>query len=324
MIDAALRRRTGPRLERAGVRLARAGVRADWLTAAGWAAGLGACTAAATRTWLLALILWLANRAFDGLDGPVARAGTGPTDFGALLDIVADFSIYGGFVVAVGIAEPPARLACLALLLTYYVSGTAFLALSSLLERRRAAVADERSLRFAGGLAEGAETIAVYVLFCLLPGQAEIIAWAFTAAVGVTAVQRVWTGSRCLTSVRSVDDMTPGEPVTVTIQYVPGCPHLDLARRHVVDALRVLGGVVPEVVLQQVDDPRLAEAEGFAGSPTVLIDGVDPFPRPPEGGFACRVYPTPEGVKSAPSVEQIVTAVQQRAAGSSQRPARSR
>ncbi|HET9058596.1 MAG TPA: CDP-alcohol phosphatidyltransferase family protein [Acidimicrobiales bacterium] len=210
MIDASLRRWTGPPLERMGGCIARAGVAPDVLTALGWVAGVGACIAAATRWWPLALALWLANRALDGLDGPVARAGGGPSERGALFDIVADFSIYGGFVVAVGIAEPPARLACLALLLAYYVSGSAFLALSSLLEKQRGGAqaggppgrnsgqGDERSLRFVGGLAEGAETIAVYVLFCLLPRDAAPIAWGFSAAVVITALQRLWVGARWL------------------------------------------------------------------------------------------------------------------------------
>jgi hypothetical protein len=38
----------------------------------------------------------------------------------------------------------------------------------------------------------------VYVLFCLLPGQAAGIAWGFAAAVGVTALQRVVAGWRLL------------------------------------------------------------------------------------------------------------------------------
>lgn len=314
MIDATLRRYTGPPLERIGANLARAGVRASWLTAAGWAAGVGACAAAATRAWPAAVVLWLVNRAFDGLDGPVARAGTGPTETGALLDIVADFSIYGGFVVAVGIAEPRARMACLALLLAYYVSGSTFLAISSLLEKQQAATGDERSLRFVGGLAEGAETIAVYVLFCLLPGHATAIAWAFTAAVGVTALQRVWTGSRLLVPVRRAGAVTAGSARTVTIQYVAGCPNVDLACHHLDVALQVVGGPLPRVVLQQVDDPPQAEVEGFAGSPTLLIDGVDPFPRLPGGGFSCRLYLTPDGVKGAPSVDQLVTAIRLQAA----------
>jgi len=198
MLDAALRRATGPAFEATGVRLARAGLRPGWLTAAGWLAGVGACVAAGTGTWGAALALWLANRLLDGLDGPVARAGQ-PSERGAFVDIVADFSVYGGFVVGVAVAEPPARLACAALLAAYYTSGTAFLALSSLLERQQAeSLGDQRSLRFVGGLAEGGETIAVYVLFCLLPSHATLIAWLFTAAVTVTAAQRVVTGARLL------------------------------------------------------------------------------------------------------------------------------
>jgi phosphatidylglycerophosphate synthase len=199
VIDAPLRRRIGPGLERVGAGLARAGVRPGWLTAAGWAAGVGACVAASARAWPLALALWVANRVGDGLDGPVARAGAGASERGALVDIVADFSIYGGFVVGVAVAEPRARLAVAVLLLAYYLSGSTFLALSSLLEKQRAASIDERSLRFVGGLAEGAETIVVYVLFCVFPGDAAPIAWAFAAAVGITAVQRLVGGLRQLT-----------------------------------------------------------------------------------------------------------------------------
>jgi phosphatidylglycerophosphate synthase len=186
-----------PRLGATGRRVARMGVTPVVLTAAGWSVGVGACLCAALRVWPVALVLWLANRVLDGLDGSVARA-LGPTDRGGYLDVVADFSIYGGFVVAVAIAEPKARLACAVLLLTFYVSGTALLALSSLLERRRHNDLDERSLRLTGGLAEGAETIVVFTLFCLLPGSAEVIAWVFSAAVAVTAAQRVIDGVRLL------------------------------------------------------------------------------------------------------------------------------
>lgn len=200
MFDRQIRQAISTALDKAGGGLARAGVRPMMLTGSGWVLGAGACVAAAERAWPVALALWLANRAFDGLDGPVARA-RGASELGGYLDILADFSVYGGFVVGVAIGVPSARVACLALLLAYYVSGTAFLALSSLLERRGAnAASDERSLRFVGGLAEGAETIVVYVLFCLLPGSAGVIAWSFAAAVGITAVQRIALGARLLRS----------------------------------------------------------------------------------------------------------------------------
>ncbi|MET3808355.1 phosphatidylglycerophosphate synthase [Nakamurella sp. UYEF19] len=198
MLDARARRLLSPGLDAVGGRLAAAGAPAIALTAAGWLAGVAACVAVVAHVWLLALALWLLNRLLDGLDGPVARRH-GPSDLGGFLDIVADFSIYSGFVVAVAIAEPGARLAGLALLMAYYLSGTAFLALSSLLERRGTTLAvDGRSLRFVGGLAEGTETVVVYVLLCLLPGRAPLILWLFTAAVAITAIQRVVLGVHTL------------------------------------------------------------------------------------------------------------------------------
>src|SRR5258708_3498639 len=208
MLDSRLRARLGPALDTAGRRLAAAGVAPAALTAAGWAAGAGACAATALRAWPAALGLWLANRLLDGLDGPVARAGT-PTDAGGVFDILAAFRVLSGVILGLAIAVPGARLACVALLTAYYISGTAFLALSSLAERRRQRLGDERSLRFVGGLAEGTETIAVYILLFLLPQHATAIVWAFTAAVAVTAVQRVHNALRLLRAPR------PAEPAGI-------------------------------------------------------------------------------------------------------------
>ncbi|HEY3953139.1 MAG TPA: CDP-alcohol phosphatidyltransferase family protein [Streptosporangiaceae bacterium] len=198
MLDTRMRAILGPALGVAGKRLAAAGIPPVALTAGGWAVGAGACAAIALHAWLAALGLWLASRLLDGLDGPTARAGGQATEAGGFLDIVADFSVYAGVVVGVAVAIPRARLACVALLAAYYVSGTAFLALSSLAERRRQRFGDERSLRFVGGLAEGTETIGVYVLLCLRPQDATLIAWVFTLAVAVTAGQRVVMGVRLL------------------------------------------------------------------------------------------------------------------------------
>ena len=197
MFDTKLRGVLGPPLERAGRSLAARGVRPGAVTALAFSVGVGTCVAVALDAWTAALGLWLANRALDGLDGPVARA-TAATDRGGYLDVVSDFTVYGGFVVAVAIAVPDARLACAVLLFTFYVSGAALLALSSLLERRRQNDVDTRSVLLTGGLAEGFETIAAFVLFCIFPASAEAIAWGFAALVGVTALQRVASGVRLL------------------------------------------------------------------------------------------------------------------------------
>ncbi|MFY9915530.1 MAG: CDP-alcohol phosphatidyltransferase family protein [Nocardioidaceae bacterium] len=190
MLDTKARRLVSPVLESLAARLSDAGVPPLAITGAGWVAGVAACVSAATGSWTPALLLWLLNRLLDGLDGPVARR-RGQTDLGGFLDIVADFSIYAGFVVGVAIAVPEARLACLVLLAAYYLSGTAFLALSGLVKEDSRRWYDGRSLRFVGGLAEGTETILVYVAFCLLPAQAAVIAWSFSVVVAVTALQRI-------------------------------------------------------------------------------------------------------------------------------------
>ncbi len=199
MIDRPLRARLGPSLDRVASRLSGLGVSAGVLTALGLLAGLGACVAAATSSWAVALVLWLLNRLLDGLDGPLARR-CGATELGGLLDFVADFVVYSGFVVGVAIAQPAARLACVVLLATYLVNNVALLAFSSVIERLGLLLGDERSLRLTTGLAEGAETIVVYVLFCVLPGSSRAIAWAFSGLVALTAVQRVAQAARILRS----------------------------------------------------------------------------------------------------------------------------
>src|SRR5487761_2520531 len=102
MFDAKLRSVMAPGCNLAGRNLARLGLRPMALTAVGFVVGVGACVSVARRLWMVALILWVANRIFDGLDGAVARAW-GKSESGALLDITADFIVYGGFIVGLAI-----------------------------------------------------------------------------------------------------------------------------------------------------------------------------------------------------------------------------
>jgi len=202
-LDQRVRGLLGPVLDRLAGALAARGASADALTLVGLVLALAAATALSQRLWLVATVLWLVSRLADGLDGPLARRSGGGTDLGGFRDVVADFLAYGAWVVALGVALPGARVACLALLLAYYVNGTAFLALSSIAERRRQRVADDgRSLQFVGGLAEGTETITVHALLALLalgaPGTVVPLLWVWTAVVAVTVAQRVAHATRVL------------------------------------------------------------------------------------------------------------------------------
>jgi phosphatidylglycerophosphate synthase len=207
VLDAAARRVLDAPLGRLAVALDRPWLSPDRLTAAGLVLGLASAGTAAAQLWLPALVLWLVSRLADGLDGPLARhrrARGEPGDAGAggFFDITADFVVYGSTVVGVAIGatagEGAGWLPFLAVLLAYYVNGTAFLAFSSIAERAGRRLDDGRSLSFLGGLAEGTETIVVHSLWLLLPFAAEPIAWGWAAVVGVGAAQRTWAGYRLL------------------------------------------------------------------------------------------------------------------------------
>lgn len=210
MLDSFVRRRLDAPLARAAARLDRPWITPDRLTVVGLVLGLASAVLAAQQWWAWALVTWLASRVMDGLDGPLARRRAGSTGStsaaGGFLDITADFVVYGATVVgvALGVTDDPAELATwlpfLAVLLAYYVNGTAFLAFSSIAERTGHRIDDGRSFSFLGGLAEGTETIAVHSLWLLLPGHAPVIAAVWAVVVGVSAAQRMIAGYRTLRS----------------------------------------------------------------------------------------------------------------------------
>jgi len=94
----------------------------------------------------------------------------------------------------------------------------------------------------------------------------------------------------------------------VELLVIPDCPHAEPALRLVLDALADLGlaDVRPRMtVVTDSADHRLA------GSPTILIDGTDPFAAPvPVSGLACRVYPGPAGLPSLSSMHAALDAAQ--------------
>jgi len=92
----------------------------------------------------------------------------------------------------------------------------------------------------------------------------------------------------------------------VQLLHVDGCPSQTVAEGRLREALAVLGhDVAVEAVL--VSTPEEADAWGFHGSPSVLVDGKDPFAEPGAAvGLSCRLYRTPEGLRGSPTVEQLV------------------
>jgi phosphatidylglycerophosphate synthase len=198
MLDEELREGAKPLYKLPARVLAERGVTGNTLTGAGLGFGALCLVAIALGLNTVALVLWLLNRLLDGLDGEVARLRGESSELGAFVDIVADFFVYGGFLVALAVQHPEARLALVVLFFAYYLNGTVFLALSGVLERLKRERLTERGLHFRRSLTEGFETIVVGMLFLLFPGHSSTIAWVFAAMVFISAVQRLWDGRRML------------------------------------------------------------------------------------------------------------------------------
>ncbi|MGQ0616696.1 MAG: thioredoxin family protein [Acidimicrobiia bacterium] len=98
----------------------------------------------------------------------------------------------------------------------------------------------------------------------------------------------------------------------LTVLYIEGCPHLDVARARLAEAL-VRTGVEAAIGARLVRTEAEAVGLSFAGSPTILVDGRDPFPAR-SAGLACRLYATDAGPDGAPTVEALVEVILDRAA----------
>ena len=97
--------------------------------------------------------------------------------------------------------------------------------------------------------------------------------------------------------------------VSIVLQYFDGCPNWIQADRRLHEARAQLGDTEGRVVHQRIETLDEAVAAGFTGSPTILIDGRDPFDVDgAQPGMACRVYPTPDGPRGSPTLEQLVFA----------------
>ena len=93
----------------------------------------------------------------------------------------------------------------------------------------------------------------------------------------------------------------------VRLLYFDGCPNWQETDERLREAFVLAGlSVTPEYIrVETVED---AERLSFRGSPTVLVNGADPFADASAPvGLSCRVFQTPDGLRGAPTVEQLLS-----------------
>jgi len=96
----------------------------------------------------------------------------------------------------------------------------------------------------------------------------------------------------------------------VELLWFAGCPSYLRAQALLAQVLREEGVDAPIEMIQVHDDAE-AIALKFLGSPTIRLNGRDPFAEPGQDQFAmqCRVYRTPAGLKGVPTLEMLRAAV---------------
>lgn len=165
---------------------------ADQVTLAGFALGLGAFAALTAGAFGAALVLILANRLADGLDGAIARE-VGGTDRGAFLDIALDFAFYALVPLGFALVDPAANALAAAVLIASFIgTGSSFLAFASVAAQRglRASDYPAKGIYYLGGLTEGAETIGLFVAMCLWPAAFPVLAYLFATLCALTTISR--------------------------------------------------------------------------------------------------------------------------------------
>lgn len=191
MFDAKLRPLIDPPLARVGKLLADNGITANAVTITGMLLGIAAGWAIAMDYFGGALMLILANRLCDGIDGAIARA-TAKSAFGGYLDIVCDFIFYVAVPVGFGFAASSNAAAAMLLVASFTLTGVSFLAFAAIAAERGLVTTahGQKSFFYSTGIAEGAETIAVFIALCLWPAWFVPIALGYTALCLLTVAQR--------------------------------------------------------------------------------------------------------------------------------------
>ena len=95
----------------------------------------------------------------------------------------------------------------------------------------------------------------------------------------------------------------------IAILHVPDCPNLALTRSRVSAALGRTG-VDASVRVVLVAGPTAADELGMHGSPTITINGHDPFNHDQRrGSMSCRLYWAEGRIDGAPGVEELIAAI---------------
>jgi hypothetical protein len=101
----------------------------------------------------------------------------------------------------------------------------------------------------------------------------------------------------------------------IELLVVEDCPH-QAAAAELIAAAVADTGVMAAIRQTTISNEYEARQRGFTGSPTIRLNGSDPFARPEAPvALACRLYSTPDGLRGVPGVRDLRQALKRVAAG---------
>ena len=139
--------------------------------------------------WIvLACVLLLLSGYLDTLDGTLARLSNTTTEFGSVLDIMADRVVEFSMVLALYSVAPSTRATTsLFMLGSFLLCITSFLVVGIFTQK-----ASHKSFFYSPGLIERPEAFLFFILMMLIPGWFNFLAGALTLLVLYTTIIRTW------------------------------------------------------------------------------------------------------------------------------------
>ncbi len=102
--------------------------------------------------------------------------------------------------------------------------------------------------------------------------------------------------------------------MNVELLVVADCPQEGLAGARLREALDDIGLVSTGFSTRVIADHAEATQAGFLGSPTILLDGVDPFAEPgAQPALACRLFGSTRGTSPVPELAALRQALKEAA-----------
>ncbi|OAL04268.1 hypothetical protein IQ06DRAFT_96079 [Phaeosphaeriaceae sp. SRC1lsM3a] len=174
------------------------------ITLVAFLCGLLACYFTASGNNVLGTTFWVFNRAFDCLDGAVARKRNQSSDLGGFLDLLGDFIVYSILPIACGLAKSeysrPTNLWLSIAVLegSFHVNNFVLFYIGAILEKRKrntttkdeGKVKELTSVVMRPALIEGTESAMFFTAMIAYPRYTQQLSWIMAALVVIGIVQR--------------------------------------------------------------------------------------------------------------------------------------